>query len=503
MGENEARATARILAADVTPTLGDYAIAGAGVLSVEGVVANDGNLEAEAVVLSASWTPRSGADGIAGSAQTVASIGRLAPGERTTASFVLPVATGAYDLSLAASTPSREAFADNNVAHGPIEVEYAALIVEATSADVTGYTHDGHGEVALAVRVTNAGVAPTGPLTIGVVCSGDAAPGCSQTRPLGDSLAPASTSEIPLALTLPQGVTEIRFYAGDDDDGYRWGERNVASRDVDVPRKPAVDLALAAPMEVGGYWSDGTANVEVELTLRNDGYRPVTDLFAVTVSCYAEEAPDTPLSACGGVEPLTMADGFGPAAESGSYRVPMGATVRASLPGGAEETLGATVPERILGVERKVWECYNDRPADGSEGCSGYAGPTVRKWPRNQPIRVWADPEGDSRYVDTLQETLEETAPILGLQFDWVASEEEANLQAYVGVPTSKAEAIGLPPVLTRGAAEMRWWRMAPPSSAGEWSCGITMTKTGCESSWSSTSSCIQWRASDTPPTPC
>ena len=66
------------------------------------------------------------------------------------------------------------------------------------------------------------------------------------------------------------------------------------------------------------------------------------------------------------------------------------------------------------------------------------------KWEQDEPVRVWADPSGDARYVRVLEETLDGLGPLLGLDFEWVETEAQATLRAYVGVPSTRAESRGL-----------------------------------------------------------
>ena len=452
-GDSERRETVSVLAADIAVAFEGHAIAGNGKVSVETRVANSGNLAADKVVVSAAWTPRPAAEGVAGLAATAARINRIAGGESSAASLLLPIPTGAYDLALSVSTSSREAATNNNHVVGSLEVEYVQLAVEVSGEEVTGYESVGVGVVELRVRVLNTGATPSGPLTVGAACAEGAAAPCEAVSAV-DSIAPAESADVVVALALPQGENALAVYAGANEDGYRWGERNVAAHAVSVPEKSPVALTLSAPIETLGYRSDGTADVEVAITLANDGYLPLTETVDVTVACFPEDASSDALEAdCGGVTSVALTDGFGPATAEVAYSVPMGVTLRASLPDNAQATAGIVVPERILGVERDIWKCYSDRPNweatidnDILGGCAGWTEPTVTKWQPGLPVRVWADPTGGhQRYVDILRQALDELAPLLGLDIQWTESEAEANLKAYVGVPKSRNASIGFP----------------------------------------------------------
>ena len=118
------------------------------------------------------------------------------------------------------------------------------------------------------------------------------------------------------------------------------------------------------------------------------------------------------------------------------------------------------VPERILGVDRGLWECYADRPERRVEiegelydGCGGWSTPTVEKWLNDVPVKVWAT--GDATHLATLETVLTELAPVLNLEFEWVDSEEEADFKAFVGVPPARASDLGFDPT------SLHWWGFA------------------------------------------
>ena len=209
---------------------------------------------------------------------------------------------------------------------------------------------------------------------------------------------------------------------------------------------PVVRLALDAESIVVGYWSDGTADVEIISTLRNEGTLPLDDAQKVTATCVPDGDDQR---VCRQEMTLSLPDGYGPSSTSFTVRLPMGVTTVKFDYGGDESlTLNVEVPERILGVDRDLWECYSDRPQERTEiegeffyGCGGWGTPTVEKWLNDVPVKVWAT--GDPDYIASLETILMELAPILGLEFVWVDSEEEADFKAYVGVPRSEGLDLG------------------------------------------------------------
>ena len=210
---------------------------------------------------------------------------------------------------------------------------------------------------------------------------------------------------------------------------------------------PVVKLVLSAESTVVGYWSDGTADVEVTATLRNEGTLRLDRAQDITATCIAE---GDERRACREEVSLSLQDGFAPNSESFSLRLPMGMTTMTFDYGGAESlAFDVEVPERILGVDRDVWECYAHRPPGGVEvdgdvraGCGGWRTPTVEKWLNDVPVKVWA--MGDATHIATLETVLMELSPIMDMEFEWVGSEEEADFKAFVGVPRSDAPALGI-----------------------------------------------------------
>lgn len=214
-----------------------------------------------------------------------------------------------------------------------------------------------------------------------------------------------------------------------------------------TPDEPSAPFVLDALLTVLGYRQDGTAEVELSIELRNGGI-PAQESPIVTVECMLDGEP---LSGCGGpLDGLVLPDGVGREEAVMILRAPMGTGLRAVLDDGTASNT-VVVPERVLGVERDTWECFSDRPQrsatyenDFLGGCGGWTSGTVLKWDPDEPVRVWADPTGDARYVRVLEETLDELAPLLNLDLEWVETEAEATLKAYVGVPSERASSIGL-----------------------------------------------------------
>ena len=94
-------------------------------------------------------------------------------------------------------------------------------------------------------------------------------------------------------------------------------------------------------------------------------------------------------------------------------------------------------------MSEAVWECFVDRPnrrvslaEDSLAGCGGWAMNVIDKWDKDR-LSVYVEPQGDSRYRELAVEALEYLSPILRLDFAYGASEREADLRVYVGVPST------------------------------------------------------------------
>ena len=204
---------------------------------------------------------------------------------------------------------------------------------------------------------------------------------------------------------------------------------------------PVVSLVLHAESTVLGHWSDGTADVKIIATLRNEGTLRLDGAQEITATCIAA---DDERGDCREELSLSLPDGFSSSSESFTLRLPMGVSSLAFDYGGDEPLISQVeVPERILGVDRDLWECYLDRPPvkDFLAGCSGWGTKTVEKWLNDVPVKVWAT--GDPTHIAVLETVLVDLAPILNMEFEWVDSEEEADFKAFVGVPRSQASGLG------------------------------------------------------------
>ena len=170
----------------------------------------------------------------------------------------IEIATGAYRFMVKANTESVELQQDNNAAEQAVEVEYIELRPLVLSSEVVEYNRDRSAVVAVTVLVTAHGPRSVQGLTGRLVMRGrDAGETKVETFPAG------GRETAVLTVTLPQGETPMVVYAGARDDGYRWGAENVQEDTVTVPHLPPVRLTSEAQPNVAGYWSNGTATLEL------------------------------------------------------------------------------------------------------------------------------------------------------------------------------------------------------------------------------------------------
>ena len=200
---------------------------------------------------------------------------------------------------------------------------------------------------------------------------------------------------------------------------------------------PVVRLVLNAEAAVAGYWSDGSANVDVGLSLRNEGGLAFHDTQPIVVTC---QNKSDAVSGCSGDVNLSLPGRFGPAAASLTLRLPMGESYTIELGYGGETlSVPLEVPERILGVERDTWECFSDHTW---HGCSGFP-EVVDKRDHDTPVKIWVNAY-DEGFAQVFDEVMEDLSPVVNYQFEKVSTEEEADIAAYVGLAGEQLESLAL-----------------------------------------------------------
>ena len=287
------------------------------------------------------------------------------------------------------------------------------------------------GRIAVDVTLRNSGNAEAEAVTVAgsvTTSDGSVTEGEGQTSliPIGEG------RTVQVLIDVPAGQHDLRLqvttYSPEADLG-----DNEAFIEADVA---FVAISYDYSFTPGGYWSDGTANVDLTVTASNNGIGAFTDTAEVAYSC----------TGAGSGDDVTTGK-FEFALPDGSTSTTRSVTLRSS-PGTVEcrfisqeqgtQTHGHKVPAKIVGVSREVWECYSDDTINRHEdiGCAAHHYESIAKWDIDRPMKVWAT--GDPEYVDVLWATLDRLSPIFDMTFTGVQSEVDADLKAWVGIPRAE-----------------------------------------------------------------
>ena len=310
-------------------------------------------------------------------------------------------------------------------------------------------------------RSRNEGVAASGEIDVGAECAGEFAGRCSASARV-ESIPVGESASATLTLTMPPGEgISAYIFAGALESGFRWGASNALETTVEVPEKPDTDLAMDAQAEVAGWWSNGDANVRVTVDLHNRLPLRHESVHRISLTCVRGVKP---LDGCGTDFSVALPAGKGPGVEIVTMRAPMGGvTFEFAYGEGKTFTREFDVPQRIIGVDRDVWECFSDRPGlriergsgDYIGGCASWGRETIGKWDQSRPVRVWAT--GREDYIAIVEDVLEELSPLLNLEFEWSESERRADLKVYAGLPASSAASVGFADYCAEAAGCAGW----------------------------------------------
>ncbi len=437
VGDTVHKTEIHVAAADLSLAVGDRRIATAGIVEFDVNVINEGDRLAREVELTGRWERfDDGEEGEVDFGQVVES---LDVGGSVSALASLELTPGAYRIQMTASTVSVEDAVQNNVVEFALDVEFVELEVSVNSIETVKWHTDGRGLVSMSLEVGNVGVVRSGRLPVGVECADDFCSGLTVTGPIDVG----TTATVELEVWVNIGTISATIYAGANDDGFRWGDGNTIATVIEVPEGPPLEWSLSAVSDGDEfrYWSDGSANAVFETTMVNVGSDLVIGELQISVSC--SQSGEVVVD-CGGDLSVALDPSIEPNVTQHVVRVPKGQTM---LHFSHSEDIvimaEAVVPERILGVEREIWDCFSDRsnvrrgsPRDSGVGCGGWRNEFVTKWEIGKPIRVWT--EGDPEYVAIFDEVLEYVAPLLHVEFERVASKSRSELRAYLGVSRSE-----------------------------------------------------------------
>ena len=419
---------------DPSLEVGNHRIAGDGVTFADVEIANNGELPAEQITLHVAWrlTGDDSADAWE-SDDYLLDAAPLGPGETRSEEIFLEIGRGEHEVVYEVTTSSIEVDLTNNRDESEILVEYVFLEITDVSTEFVGYEPDGRAKYEVTMEVLNNGLSRSGKFNVGIECVATKADLCD-VRGSGsvESIDPGSSATGGFLWIVPVDGVKARAFAGSYDDGLLWGEQNVEDFNIGAPGQPENLLLLETSSEVIGYWSDGTARVDMSLMLRNEGYEPADGPQGMVVSCTAN---GDPVAECGGDLVVSLTEGFGPTESSIELKPPQGDVELTIEYGGSEPlTLALEVPRRIVGVDREVWECFSDIPdeEDDRVGCADWDSEIVRKWDQSDPLKLWS--EGDDHYLEILDELLAELVPLLNLNIERVENEVDADLTVHTGI---------------------------------------------------------------------
>ena len=415
-----------ILASNVSVAPVSYQVLGDGVVEVKVEVSNQGSVV-------------SGPVDVVAMGARVGTIRPLQIAETEQLGFTLILPAGQHDVTISVSPDAREVDLSNNSSLVTMQVEYVSLDLQADSANTVGYNRDGSAEVHVSFIVSNIGVAASGEFEVAARCVTTAEEICTGTVTV-ESLLPGESFEGELVASLPQGITAVHLYAGELEDGFRWGDSNVYPITVEVPIQPEIDLVFQADTSVLGYNRDGSAGVKLSASLRNDGSMPVEGARDVLITCRQGEAVVT---SCSGLMTLDLGDGFGPTTSDIDLTVPTGNVELVAEGVDISFTRTISTPERII-VSQPTWNCardenYSDETPRGS--CGGLRGEAFEKWPANSVITYWVD--GNARYIEEFEDAIAEIAPMLNLNLQRVTLEEGSDVVVHVGITPTQAADLG------------------------------------------------------------
>ena len=467
LGDSQASRTVSVPGADIQVEVVEHRLKRGGTIEFVIAITNHGARIARDLTLSGEWDDVENDDSGAKTYDGV--LQNLSAAQSTTAAMSFQLNRGSYQFSFEASTSTFESDYENNSTTTSLNIDYVDLLVQPLSVEPLGWGSDGQGLMSLNVEIENAGVQDMNSFYIGVDCRSEWSADCSASVQLTE-LPAGNKASSEFRLWLPVGDTPITIFAVENEDTYLWGNSNVIETTISTPTVPdqVWTLSHTSEPDVASYWSDGSANVELDLTFLNNG----TDESAtVTIQCTRDESA---IDGCGGEIDLSLVEDIYPTVLHQSLRLPKGDTTLHLLYGDEDPTtLMASVPERIIGVDRDVWECFSDTSfvddnaeddADGAGthlkddlgiGCAGWDETHIKKWPVGKTINVWVN--GEATYVDVFKDLLEDLAPLLNLEFDYVPVVSDAELVAYTGWSKDDASTTDLGCVEFAGCARNSW----------------------------------------------
>ena len=125
------------------------------------------------------------------------------------------------------------------------------------------------------------------------------------------------------------------------------------------PSDSVTNVVLSSDVTLLGYWSDGTASIAVDLSPTNLRRPGSDDLPFLSVTCFEGIWGTAP---CPSETTFLLGEAPKQAITNATVRLSMGRdyTLKFEFGDDEEQIVTFNVPERILAVDWKVWECFRD-----------------------------------------------------------------------------------------------------------------------------------------------
>ena len=209
---------------------------------------------------------------------------------------------------------------------------------------------------------------------------------------------------------------------------------------------PVVKLSPDLNVEVTGYWSDGSASLEVAITLTNEGNLEVAEAQHLRLTCLQGGVA---LDGCGLDTEMAFPNGYLSETEVLAFRAPVGdVSFQIQFGRSGTHTEEFRIPGRILGVDRDVWACFSDmsnvgtvREEEEGIGCAGWPVEAVQKWDQRRPITVHV--VGPGAFASEFRRILEGLSSVMNLRLEWVTYKYGANVVAYIGNSLEETRSLG------------------------------------------------------------
>ena len=282
-------------------------------------ISNHGGLSAADVTLNGAW--RSTSDESLPEGTTIRELGQLEPDQQNQLSIPIVVTAGSYTFDFAVSTSTIEGESSNNSDSVSLDVEFVDLRVSVASTESLGWNGSGRALMSLLINVENAGTDDSERFNLGFECVDETIADCSKSIPIEP--VPAGSSIVnEVTVWLPIGETSAKIFAAENEDTFLWGELNAIDYTVHVPTSPQLvwNLSRISAPEIKGYWSDGSTNVNIDLTFVNNG---TDETQTVTIECLQDEVV---VSDCGAEFIVQKVPDIYPTLITQTVRLPAGDT---------------------------------------------------------------------------------------------------------------------------------------------------------------------------------